>query len=127
MGRAYSYDLRKKVMDGLDSGVGVSILASRFDIGKTTIYEWQQRRQATGDFCSKEQGIVGYGHKITDWDAFKSFAKKYGDKTQSEMAELWEGDISRQTIHRGLKKIGFTRKKRHMATRSVMQKREEHF
>ncbi len=31
--------------------------------------------------------------------------------TQSEIAELW-GNISRQTIHRALKNIGFTRKKK---------------
>jgi transposase len=38
-------------------------------------------------------------------------AKAHLDKTQVEMAKLWEGEISSRTISRALKKIGFTRKK----------------
>lgn len=125
MPAAYSYDLRKKAMEALDSGAGLSEVAMRFHIGKTTIYEWQQRQKETGDFQSKKPGSVGYGHKITDWEAFKLFAERYGHHTQSEMAELWEGDISRQTISRALKKINFTRKKRHMAIKNEMKRKEQ--
>jgi hypothetical protein len=49
---------------------------------------------------------------ITDWKKFTEFASKNGDKTQEQMAQLWEGDISKRTISRALEKIGFTRKKR---------------
>jgi predicted transcriptional regulator len=55
-------------------------------------------------------GNRGYNHKITDWDAFAEFVKKYGGKTQSEAAKLW-GNISRQTIHRALKKLDLHAKK----------------
>ena len=48
-------------------------------------------------------------------------AKIHGDKTQVEMAKLWDGEISDRTISRALKKIGFTRKKRPMA----FQERDE--
>lgn len=63
----------------------------------------------------------GNDHKITDWEKFRSFALTHGDKTQAEMAELWDDQISDRTISRALKKIDFTRKKRHMATVSVMK------
>jgi len=46
----------------------------------------------------------GNGHKITDWEKFREFAKTYGDKTQVEMASLWEGEISDRTISRALKR-----------------------
>ncbi len=62
-------------------------------------------------------------HKITDWNAFTEFANEQGGKTQSEMAKLW-GNISRQTIHRALKNIGFTRKKRPTDTKKEMRKSE---
>jgi len=110
MPAAYSYDLRKKVMEALDEGESKTAVAKRFKIGRATLYKWQKRREETGDFISKKLGNVGYNNKIIDWDAFARFAKKNGGKTQSEMAELW-GNISRQTIHRALKNIGFTRKK----------------
>ena len=56
-----------------------------------------------------------------NWDKFREFAKEYGHKTQAEMAELWEGEISKRTISRALKKIGFTQEKRPMATGSGMK------
>lgn len=109
-------------MEVLDSGVSLSEVAKRFHIGKTTVYEWQQRRKETGDFQSRKPGSVGYGHKIIDWPAFKIFAERHGHQTQFEMAESWEGEISRQTISRALKKINFTRKKSHTAIRNEMKK-----
>jgi hypothetical protein len=48
-------------------------------------------------------------------------AKIHGDKTQVEMAQLWEEKISDRTISRALKKIGFTRKKRLMAIENEMK------
>lgn len=108
-------------MEEVDSGVKVSVVASQFHVGKTTIYEWQQRRKETGDFHSKKLGSRGYGYKITDWDAFKVFAQEHGHKTQAEMAKAWGGVISRQTIHKALKKINFTRKKRPMAIKKEMR------
>jgi predicted HTH transcriptional regulator len=45
---------------------------------------------------------------ITDWKKFTEFASENGDKTQEQMAQLWEGDISKRTISRALEKIGFT-------------------
>ncbi|OAM05921.1 MAG: transcriptional regulator [Wolbachia endosymbiont of Dactylopius coccus] len=51
---AYSYDLRKKVMEALDEGESGETVAKRFKIGKTTLYEWKKRREKTGDFQSKK-------------------------------------------------------------------------
>lgn len=123
MPAAYSYDLRKKAMQALDEGESKTAVAKRFKIGRVTLYKWEKRRKETGDFQSKKLGNTGYNHKITDWNAFAEFIKKYGAKTQLEVAKLW-GNISRQTIHRALKKIGFTRKKRLMDIKKEMKENE---
>ncbi len=62
----------------------------------------------------------GSGHKIPNWDSLREFAQAHGELTQAEMAEVWEQKVSRHTISRGLKKINFTRKKRHMAIKKEM-------
>jgi transposase len=54
-------------------------------------------------------------------------ASEHGDKTPVEMAKLWDGEISDRTISRALKKIGFTRKKRPMATANGMKAKAKHF
>jgi arginine repressor len=74
-----------------------------------------------GDFQAKVRENRLIGHKITDWEKFRAFVETHGDKTQVEMAQLWEGDISDRTISRALKKIGFTRKKRPTATVKQMK------
>ncbi len=102
MPAAYSYDLRKKAMEALEEGGSRETVAARFKIGRTTLWEWQQRRKETGDFQSKKLGNGGYNHKITDWDAFAKFARENGGKTLSEMAKLW-GNVSIQTIHLALR------------------------
>jgi hypothetical protein len=80
-----------------------------------------KRQTQTGDFLALPNKPNGNGHKITDWEKFREFAKTNGEKTQVEMASLWDGEISDRTISRALKKIGFTRKKRPTATGSGMK------
>lgn len=43
---AYSYDLRKKVMEVLE-GESRETVAARFKSGRTTLWKWQQRRKET--------------------------------------------------------------------------------
>ena len=58
------------------------------------INTWFQRRRETGDFKAKVRENRGNGQKITDWEKFRAFVETHGDKTQAEMAELWDGEIS---------------------------------
>jgi len=113
MAKAYSYDLRKKVIEAIElEGLKKSEAAKIFQISRNTIDLWIKRRNATGDYQPLSNRPHRTKAKITDWKKFEEFANKYGDKTQVEMALLWEEEISSRTISRGLQKIGFTRKKR---------------
>lgn len=117
MATPYSYDLRQKVIQAIQQdGLKKCEASELFRISRNTIDLWLKRQVETGDFQAKPNQPPGNGHKITDWDKFRQFVNTHGDKTQAEMAELWEGDISARTICRALRKIGCTRKKRHMAT-----------
>lgn len=42
--------------------------------------------------------IVLQNGKINEWDKFRAFVKERGDKTQTEMAQLSDGEISQRTI-----------------------------
>jgi hypothetical protein len=72
---------------------------------------WLQRYAQTGDYQPKPNRPNTTKAKITDWEKFSQFAVMHGDKTQAQMAQLWSGNISKRTISRGLKKIGWSRKK----------------
>ena len=112
MSNAYDYDLRRKVIDAIElNGMPRSEASRVFNISRNTIHQWFQLKAETGDLHPKPPQSQGHSHKITDWDKFRAFVETNADKTQKELAQLWDGDISPRTISRALKRIGFTRKK----------------
>jgi len=126
MAKAYSYDLRRKVIEAIElDGLKKSEASRLFNISRNTINLWLQRRAATGDIKEKPRVGNRTRQKITDWGKFRALAREHGDKTQAEMAALWEGEISARTISRALHKIGFTRKKKVMGTENGMKKSGE--
>lgn len=125
MVKAYSYDLRQKVIQAIElDGWKKSEAAEIFQISRNTIDLWLKRRQETGDYRPRSNRPHRTKAKITDWQSFQEFADQHGEKTQHQMALLWDESISPRTISRGLKKIGFTRKKRVMDTKNEMRTKE---
>lgn len=108
MAKAYSYDLRKKVIEAIEvKKRKKSEVAITFNISRNTIDLWLKRKAERGDYQALRHKPPGNNHKILNWQEFQEFVKENGDKTQEEMAELWPEEISARTISRGLKKIGF--------------------
>lgn len=125
MPKAYDNDLRRKVIEAIElNGMKRCEASEFFGISRNTINQWFQLKATTGDIQPKPTPHNGYRHKITDWDKFRAFVSAHSDKTQVELAQLWTDEISDRTISRALKRIGFTRKKRLMATESAMNKSE---
>lgn len=128
MAKPYSYDFRQKVIEAIElDGRKKCEVSEIFNISRNTIDLWLKRKAQTGDLKPKPNKPPGTNHKITNWEKFREFAKIYGDKTQEQMAQLWYGDISDRTISRALHKIGFTRKKRLMATLNGRKPSVKHF
>ena len=122
MAKAYSYDFRQKVMQAIElDGMKKSEASEVFNISRNTINLWFQRKAETGDVQVKPRPTTSPKQKITDWEKFRTFAKEHEDKTQAEMSELWEGEVSSRTISRALQKLGLTRKKRRMGIGNEMK------
>lgn len=122
MAKAYSYALRQKVINAIVlNGMKKSEAAQTFQLSRNTIDLWLKRQSETGDYKAKSTRPHRSTNKITDWEKFAEFAKHHGDKTQAQMAALWEGDLSARTISRALHQLGLSRKKRRMATANAMR------
>jgi hypothetical protein len=83
-----------------------------------------KRKAATGDVQAKQRQATSRVRKSRTGKSF-AFAKKHEDKTQVEMAALWEGDISDRTLARALAKAGWTRKKRRTGIANAMRSNEQ--
>ena len=114
MAKPYSDDFRQKVMQAIElDGLKKSEASQLFNISRNTINLWFQRKAETGDVKPKPRQVCQQELKINNWEKFRAFVKAHGDKTQSEMAQLWDEEISQPTISRALGKIKHTRKKKH--------------
>lgn len=122
----YSDDLREKVLAALGQGMKKSEASHVFAISRNTIDLWLKRLGQTGALSAETGYQRGSCHKIINWDAFRQFVQQHGGKTQAQMAAAWEGEISPRTIGRALKRIGFTRKKRLMATENEIKLNVKH-
>ncbi len=111
MPASYSYHLRTKVINAIDSGMRKTQASRIFQISRNTIDTWLKKREETGDYQAKAGYQQGYNSKIADLEKFQQFVQVNGSKTQAEMAETWPEKISDRTIGKALKKIGYTRKK----------------
>src|SRR4028118_1186823 len=101
MAKPYSNDFRQKVMQAIElDGLKKSEASQLFNISRNTINLWCQRQAETGEVKPKPRATGSQSLKINDWEKFEAFVKAHGDKSQSEMAQLWDGDISQPTISR---------------------------
>lgn len=80
-------------------------------ISRPTLYRWLQQFDITGSTAPKPRVLPPQLAKIQDWKKFEEFVEHHGDQTQKELAPLWGKNVSHHTISRGLKKLGYTRKK----------------
>ena len=118
----YSMDLRKRVMDALDSGMKKSVICKIFNICYQTIYNWIKRKEKTGDVQPITNFQNGHSHAIKDLEEFKRFISTHADLTQEEMARKL--NVSPATIGRYLNKIRVTRKKNLQRIRKGMKIKE---
>jgi transposase len=77
MAKAYSYDLRQKVMQAIElDGMKKSETSELFNISRNTIHLWFQRKADTGDIQVKPRPTASPKQKITDWEKFRAFVKE---------------------------------------------------
>jgi transposase len=126
MPSAYSLDLRQKAVEAIDRGVRKSEVLRMFGISRDSLDRWLKRRSEQGSVQAAQGYQQGHSPRIVEWQKFGAFVQEHGDKTQAEMAQLWEGGCSQRTISRALARIDFTCKKRPMGIETAMKSSAPH-
>jgi transposase len=92
MPRAYSKDLRDRVIDARLSGTPARHPAVRFGIGIATAVRWIPRARATGDRAAGRQGQLRRSKLNPHRDYIIGLIAETLDKTISEMLERLGAD-----------------------------------
>lgn len=121
MARAYSLDLRNKVMDFILQG-GAKREASRiFGIGEDSVYRWIRRYNA-GDLRPKKRVFLP---KKVNVDKLLAYVEEHPDHTLIEIGTAL--CLGRQTVCNYLNRLKITRKKKRRFMQKVVSRNVQHF
>jgi len=115
MARAYSQDLRDRVIDAGLSGSSARQAASRFGVGDATAIVWVRRARMTGERKARKQGQPRRSKLDPHRDYLLGLIAQTPDLTISELLERLLADRSmrarRATLWTFLDRCGLTFKK----------------
>ena len=110
---SYDEKFRKRTVEYLEEGHSYRATAKIFGISTRTLSNWVEKYRSTGSLASSP--AKSRLRKIAP-DKLKLYIFENPDAYQSEIAR--EFGCTQQAIHKALKRLGFTRKKRPNVTKS---------
>jgi transposase len=122
-------DLRERVVQAYENANdSFARIAERFGVGEATVNRWVSRRRRTG--CIAPLANRGRPQSLVDELGLSLLCTLLGeqpDATRFELAQQYQLErgiaLSVATVGRQLRRLGFTRKKRHSMPPSVMSSR----
>lgn len=107
MARAYSNDLRGRVVEYVESGGKKSDAARLFQVGYDTVYRWLRLKKETGQCRAKPMGGKRF-EKVSEAGLMKA-VEASPDRTLEEYAN--DFNVTAPAIFKRLKRLNITRKK----------------
>ncbi len=127
MGKAYSVDLRLRVLAALDAGLSKMQAHRTFQISRSTIDDWLKLRAQTRSVQVPEQRRRRRG--LGAHEGFAAFAQRQQHSTLEQMRQAWQQEtqqsVSIMSFSRALRQHGYTRKKRTICTENGAQKSDK--
>ena len=113
--KAYSLDLRERIVAALEEGASVVEVAQRFAVGERTVRTYRARAKAG---ALAPLPIPGRPPRlpVEQEEAFVALVQEKSDWTLEQLGEEWQGRsgvfLPRSTLHDHLKRLGGRFKKR---------------
>src|SRR5438067_9308378 len=113
--RAYSVDLRERVVGAVEAGAPQTVAARTFGVGRATVRRWLDRQQRTGGLAPSRRPGAAPAIGPDEAPALRDQVAAAPDATLAEHCEAWAGArgvrLSVSAMHRTLRRLGITRKK----------------
>jgi transposase len=109
--RAYSMDLRERVLADWDAGLGTNAVARKYRVSPEWVRKLRRQRDATGDIRPR-RGRTGPKPKLAAYvEQLTELVQESPDATLAELREKLGLKVSVVTLWRVLKKLGLVLKK----------------
>lgn len=114
--RAYSLDLRHRVLAALDRGMARRDVVTTFGVSLGTIKRLVAQRRLTNDVTPKRAPGRPRSIRPAQHTALWTQLETHADAPLDEQAQLWNAThgtaLSARTLGRAIARLGWTRKKR---------------
>jgi transposase len=127
--RAYSLDLRERVLAALDSGASRDEVIRLFMVSRSTLKRWLARRRSGLPLAAVRPS--GRTHTLTDTDLaeLRTRLETAADATIAAHTQWWNHThsthtVSPKTIERAITRLGWTHKKRPSAPANATRPHE---
>ena len=128
--RAYSVDLRERVVAAVDRGTPRKEIVRTLGVSKPTIRRYLRLRRETGSVAPKPhpKRPFSIGRSVEQRRALWKQLEEHDDATLERHCQLWEikqgVKVSISTMSRAIRRLGWTLKKRVWEPPSEMKRRE---
>ena len=113
--RAYSLDLRERIIAGYEEGTSIRKLAKQFKVSQGMVWNLVQLKRETGSVVPKPATGGKLGQLAEQQTALAEMVRQYPDYTLEEYCEYWDEQtgvrVSTSTMCRELQKLRWTIKK----------------
>ena len=115
--KAYSQDLRQRIVRAVEQGTSRSDVACLFNVSPSTIKRYLRQKREKGDIQPKRIPGRPPTKRAALQATLHAQLEAYPDATLQEHCEMWEAHggitVSSSTMSRAIQRFGWTRKKKH--------------
>ena len=116
--RAYSPDLRQRILDDCDRGLTTRVVATKYSVSESWIRRLKQRRRLNGEISARS-AVPG---PKPSWDAYadrlRQALRHTPDATLSELRDQLQLTVALSTLWRAVAALGLSVKKSHAGGRA---------
>jgi transposase len=114
--KAYSLDLRTRVLAAIDGGMSRADVVRTFQVSLGSIKRWLRLRQSRSSLAPKPRTGKTASISAAQLPTLQFQLEQFPDATLAEHARRWNADhatsLSQWTLGRAIRRLGWSRKKR---------------
>ena len=119
MARAYSMDLRTRVLQDADAGATSTELAARYHVSRSSVDLWKQRRRETGSVAPRAQTKFRSRVLAGLDDRLAALVAARPDATLEALRDALKTPAGLSTVWRAVDRLRLTVKKNHSRRRAT--------
>ena len=108
--KAYSMDLRQRVIDDCDAGLATKAVSQKYSVSPAWVRRLKQHRRERGDIVPRTGG--GFRSRKIDPERLRGLVEAQPEATLEELRERLGVGCSAWAVGKALRKLGMTLKKR---------------